>query len=197
MLSADGKKTCARCGERKLAAEFPRRSGRGDGYGSRCKRCRSETYHAWRKANPRKWAIFVERSAKRRRRQLEADPQLVADICRLSRARRVDRREAPGVRLISLDEWLAVRRAFHDLCCYCGSLKNLTIDHLTPVSRGGRTTLGNVAPACRRCNQVKGKLSAEEFRPDLAGAIRRRAWLVKERAEAGQRPPKPSAPPPW
>ena len=32
----------------------------------------------------------------------------------------------------------------------------LTLDHLKPRSRGGRNTLRNLRPACRRCNNEKG-----------------------------------------
>lgn len=41
------------------------------------------------------------------------------------------------------------------LCHYCGqkfSPKELTMDHVVPVSRGGTSTKGNVVPACKKCN---------------------------------------------
>lgn len=47
-----------------------------------------------------------------------------------------------------------------------------TLDHLTPVSRGGADTFENTAAACRTCNVRKGDMSVDEFR----------ARLVKERA---------------
>jgi 5-methylcytosine-specific restriction enzyme A len=45
------------------------------------------------------------------------------------------------------------------LCHYCGkkfSFKELTLDHIVPLARGGTTTPGNVVPACRPCNKAKG-----------------------------------------
>lgn len=50
------------------------------------------------------------------------------------------------------------------LCLYCGEhhpLHELTRDHVTPLSRGGRDSWGNVVTACRRCNNHKGGRSPE------------------------------------
>ncbi|MCA9578129.1 MAG: HNH endonuclease [Polyangiales bacterium] len=44
-------------------------------------------------------------------------------------------------------------------CQYCGhegTAKELTIDHVVPKARGGRTEWQNVVTACRPCNQRKG-----------------------------------------
>ncbi len=43
-------------------------------------------------------------------------------------------------------------------CWYCGEkvgFKNLTMDHIIPLSRGGRSTKDNLVPCCRRCNTRK------------------------------------------
>lgn len=45
------------------------------------------------------------------------------------------------------------------VCQYCGkkcSTKELTIDHVIPVSKQGPETWSNVVAACRHCNQKKG-----------------------------------------
>jgi 5-methylcytosine-specific restriction endonuclease McrA len=44
------------------------------------------------------------------------------------------------------------------LCHYCGAkfpAKELTMDHVVPIARGGTSTKGNVVPSCRKCNQEK------------------------------------------
>lgn len=48
-----------------------------------------------------------------------------------------------------------LRRDNHS-CQYCGSTKNLTIDHVIPRSKGGQHTWDNVVAACERCNSTKG-----------------------------------------
>ena len=48
-------------------------------------------------------------------------------------------------------------------CCqYCGSGEDLTFDHVTPRSRGGRTTWENIVTACARCNLTKGGRTPRE-----------------------------------
>mmetsp|Transcript_13061 Transcript_13061/g.48483 ORF Transcript_13061/g.48483 Transcript_13061/m.48483 type:complete len:173 (-) Transcript_13061:1782-2300(-) len=46
----------------------------------------------------------------------------------------------------------------HFCCQYCGetSLKELTVDHVIPRSRGGSTTFCNTVTACKKCNNKKG-----------------------------------------
>lgn len=62
-------------------------------------------------------------------------------------------------------------------CQYCGSTKQLTIDHVIPRSKGGKTSWTNLVTACHRCNVNKGdkspdqvglRLHREPFRPSLS-----------------------------
>lgn len=48
-----------------------------------------------------------------------------------------------------------LRRDSHR-CQYCGSSRDLTIDHLIPRSKGGTHTWDNVVIACETCNHKKG-----------------------------------------
>jgi 5-methylcytosine-specific restriction endonuclease McrA len=47
-------------------------------------------------------------------------------------------------------------------CGYCGSTKNLTLDHMIPKSRGGDSSWTNLVTACMRCNTRKGDRTPEE-----------------------------------
>ncbi|HEY8521472.1 MAG TPA: HNH endonuclease [Gammaproteobacteria bacterium] len=52
-----------------------------------------------------------------------------------------------------------------NLCMYCGGqfrTSELTRDHVTPLSRGGRDAWTNVVTACRRCNNHKGGRTPEQ-----------------------------------
>lgn len=43
-------------------------------------------------------------------------------------------------------------------CYYCGSVvlpQELTMDHIVPVVRGGKSAKNNVVPACKECNSKK------------------------------------------
>lgn len=51
------------------------------------------------------------------------------------------------------------------VCAYCGSRfveTELTVEHIVPVSRGGRHEWTNVVTACRSCNTRKGNRRPEE-----------------------------------
>ncbi|MFT4562310.1 MAG: 5-methylcytosine-specific restriction endonuclease McrA, partial [Gammaproteobacteria bacterium] len=57
-------------------------------------------------------------------------------------------------------------------CMYCGSRsgeRQLTRDHVIPLSKGGRDMWSNVVSACRSCNTRKGCRTPERaFMPLLA-----------------------------
>ena len=55
-----------------------------------------------------------------------------------------------------------ILRRDHNSCQYCGSTKNLTLDHVIPRSRGGRHTWENVVAACSECNGRKGNRTPTE-----------------------------------
>jgi len=57
------------------------------------------------------------------------------------------------------------------ICAYCGGLfaeSDLTVEHIIPVSRGGKQTWTNIVTACRSCNTRKGNRTPEEARMPLA-----------------------------
>lgn len=50
------------------------------------------------------------------------------------------------------------RRIAPGRCHYCGrhvGVNSLTMDHVIPLIRGGRSVRGNMVPACRDCNARK------------------------------------------
>ena len=52
------------------------------------------------------------------------------------------------------------------ICRYCGKKfppEELTLDHIVPVARGGKSTRGNLAVCCRACNQRKKYLTPAEM----------------------------------
>jgi 5-methylcytosine-specific restriction endonuclease McrA len=52
-------------------------------------------------------------------------------------------------------------------CQYCGRTEDLTLDHVIPKSRGGKTSWDNLTTACRKCNSRKGDLTPEEAKMPL------------------------------
>lgn len=70
-----------------------------------------------------------------------------------------------GAEINDLTPWMVKRlpALFRNKCAYCGRELKLEVDHVVPVRKGGNHTLGNVAPACRRCNVRKSDKPAPEF----------------------------------
>lgn len=80
----------------------------------------------------------------------------LADRKMLLNLRRADGDMTPAL-------WKRLVFAYDFRCAYCGRVRRLVVEHMTPVSRGGRTDLDNIAPACNGCNRSKGSRTVEEF----------------------------------
>ncbi|MDH3443507.1 MAG: HNH endonuclease [Deltaproteobacteria bacterium] len=64
------------------------------------------------------------------------------------------RRERRKARDLRGSQWWKRKRAA-GICYHCEEKfppKDLTMDHLVPVIRGGKSTKGNLVPSCRSCN---------------------------------------------
>ena len=79
-------------------------------------------------------------------------------VNRTRRARAARRRQVRMSRVqhdLSEEQWSALKAAWGG-CAYCGATdRPLQRDCLLPISRGGRYTLDNIAPACGSCNASK------------------------------------------
>ena len=75
------------------------------------------------------------------------------------------RQEREKARALRKQNWWKNRIA-KGICHYCGESiapKDLTLDHVVPIARGGRTTKGNCVPACKDCNNQKKNLLPLEW----------------------------------
>ncbi len=65
-------------------------------------------------------------------------------------------------------------------CQYCYSKfpeKKLTVDHVVPLSKGGRNEWTNVVTACSKCNNRKGDKSPEKANLRLLSTPEKPRWL--------------------
>ena len=79
------------------------------------------------------------------------------------------KRERGRARELRASGWWK-RRISPGLCHYCRrgvGVKALTMDHVVPLGRGGRSVRGNVVPACKDCNDRKKALVPIEWREYL------------------------------
>ena len=59
-----------------------------------------------------------------------------------------------------------IRKCDKGLCHYCNKPippKDLTMDHLVPVIRGGKSTKGNLVTSCKDCNTKKKQMMPIEW----------------------------------
>jgi len=70
-------------------------------------------------------------------------------------------------------------------CQYCSNefpRNNLTLDHVRPISLGGKTKWDNIVAACQRCNTLKGnkmvmKPKRMPYEPDYYELVNKRKQL--------------------
>lgn len=75
-------------------------------------------------------------------------------------------------------------------CQYCGHApgrEQLTIDHVVPRSKGGRSTWNNVVVACVRCNSEKGDRLPSECGMVPRVAPKKPSWFSAFRMVPGER----------
>jgi 5-methylcytosine-specific restriction endonuclease McrA len=170
---------------------FQKSVGAPDGLQYRCRECgtivsrecRARRGHLWlEKTSPwdkrpenrdRKNAATRSRRAKNpdkirkeNRSFRERNPFSVASCVANGRAKLLG---IDGV--ITTEDWRDVVQNKNFICHICGrvisleigSPDRLSLDHIIPLSRGGKNTKDNIAPAHRRCNQGRTNMTLEEF----------------------------------
>ena len=78
-------------------------------------------------------------------------------------------REKRKAREMRASQWWKTQLS-KGVCHYCGRhipAKELTMDHLVPIIRGGFTRKGNVVPCCKECNNAKKYMMPDEWQAYL------------------------------
>jgi 5-methylcytosine-specific restriction enzyme A len=89
------------------------------------------------------------------------------------------RRERAKARELRKTRWWQQKIA-SGICYYCGRKvrpDELTMDHIVPLSRNGRSSKANLVPTCKECNTKKKILLPLEWE------------VYMERLGRGERPP--------
>ncbi len=180
-------KTCTNCKIEKSTDDFYKQKASKDGLHPYCKVCSSERN---KRNYQKRWSYYRERGNAANRAAYAADPQKklaqnaawsaankdkVAVILRRYYERHPEmrakkhsmrraRKENNGVFVILPKE---LRKLKTQPCIYCGA-KAEHMDHITPISRGGRHSVGNLAPACAKCNLSKNNKFIVEWKASVA-----------------------------
>ena len=170
-------KPCTRCGVTKDLSEFPTYWYSKDGVGTVCSDCECEQtrhYQArpevaeqrrrrdreryatdsyktrlnWNRYYERKKKVDPDFWATKTRAYLEENRERVSSNQHKRRARKMD----AGVFMITDKE---LSRIYSSPCAYCGGTERIEADHIIPIAKGGRHSIGNLQPLCRAHNQSK------------------------------------------
>lgn len=82
----------------------------------------------------------------------------------------IKRQKAEARRLRQTQWWK--RKKAEGICRFCRRRfkpSELTMEHVVPIVRGGKSTKGNVVPACKECNSKKKYLLPIEWEEYLKG----------------------------
>jgi 5-methylcytosine-specific restriction endonuclease McrA len=114
------------------------------------------------RATGRRWyAAHPEYYANRRSAYAAANRDRLSEIENRRRARKLGN----GVFTITARDWRRVLHRYRNACAYCGATGvPLDQDHVIPISRGGRHSIGNLVPACDFCNGSKSARLLAEWR---------------------------------
>lgn len=196
-------KACTKCGQIQPFNQFYKHATNADGLFSWCKLCHkiikrisrhknmahynqrarenyaknAERYRAsavlYRASNPEKVAATFKKWA-------QANPEKQRE----RGARRRARREQNGVYLVTNKER---KRFYSSPCFYCGSHEQIQIDHVIPIARGGRHSIGNLVAACFKCNNQKRARFIMEWRLKKSGVRRSLEQIERDRNGTSER----------
>jgi 5-methylcytosine-specific restriction endonuclease McrA len=85
------------------------------------------------------------------------------------------KREREKARALRKTRWWK-HRLSRGICYYCGrrfSPSELTMDHIVPIIRGGKSTKNNIATACKDCNNKKKHMLPMEWEEYLTNLARK------------------------
>lgn len=75
------------------------------------------------------------------------------------------KKERAKARTLRASQWWKRKRST-GICHYCNGQfppKELTMDHVIPIARGGRSEKFNLVPCCKNCNTQKRQMLPAEW----------------------------------
>jgi 5-methylcytosine-specific restriction endonuclease McrA len=168
-------KTCSNCKQTLANDCFAKQSKAKDGLQSQCKDCKRKgnriTMAKWREKNPeehRKRNKLIRHSnpaktrlqrAARYQKNKAAENKSARNYYRLnpeksrqSASLRKRKVTDSGLFVVTTKE---LKRLYSSSCYVCGSNYRIEVDHIVPIAKGGRHSIGNLGSLCRACNRSK------------------------------------------
>lgn len=168
-------KRCWKCTQTLPSDQFGNDKSRSDGLTSICRICKNKEQRKYEKRNREKintyWRNRYQTDEQYRQkmqdlnrgfyyRLAEEDPERLRLKSRLKEQKRRTRKENNGIYKVTEKE---MKHLLTKPCYNCGA-KAEHIDHVIPIAKGGRHSIGNLAPMCSPCNTSKGSKFYSEYR---------------------------------
>lgn len=164
----DGMKACTKCLESFPATtdHFQVQNRRPSGLNTLCKPCMNTKQRTWQEAHRdqchEKTNAWYEKNKDRHAangaKWRKTHTERAREIGVLAQHRRRAALYEAGPFALTIEDWHMIKTHFRYRCQYCHEKfpsTELTMDHITPVTKHGPTTIQNIIPACQSCNAKK------------------------------------------
>lgn len=128
-------------------------------------------YYAW-KSNNHERVLAISRRSKHKSYRENPEPQ--RERSSAWKRENPEKVKAQAQKRLSLKhgcggaftgkEWLLLCEFYSHICLCCKLVKNLTADHVVPLSKGGSNNIENIQPLCLSCNSHKATKTID-YRP--------------------------------
>lgn len=169
-------KRCCRCKEEKPISDFSKNRSSKDGLQPTCRSCCKENMASWYtrnkdkvKKNVKEWrARFPDKIRKIRREYVKNNPDKIKELnrkwykdhpekTRAKNRKYKSRKRGNGGVITVLQEKELYK--FYNFTCLCCERREpevkMTLDHVLPISKGGKNVIENAQPLCKSCNSRK------------------------------------------
>lgn len=153
-------KQCSKCKKVLSFDNFNKKSSGKYGIEAICKTCRSEYSRAYR-ARPEVKKLLAEHHKGYRSGYIKTFKGKAARW-RWHRSDRVKRRNLGTDMFYVSDK--DIKRLMRSSCFNCNSNERLEVDHVIPLTLGGRHSIGNLQVLCHYCNRAKFNKLPIQFR---------------------------------
>jgi len=161
-------KTCTKCGEMKPDHLFARNKTVKSGLSSRCKKCESTR-------GIERYARIKDKAKSQAAEYRTNNYEKRIEIERKSRAKNKEKnrpkknaRQSIRNKIVQSKVYTILprelKKVYNSPCFICGSKENQSIDHIIPLSRGGKHSVGNIMTLCLQCNMSKHARTITEWK---------------------------------